>query len=73
MRIDLNADMGEGFGPYRMGRDEELLHIVTSANVACGFHGGDVTTQRSRRSDASRLAHIPASMICGASGGGPSR
>ena len=43
MRIDLNADMGEGFGPYRMGRDEELLHIVTSANVACGFHGGDVT------------------------------
>ncbi len=41
MRIDLNADMGEGFGAYRMGHDEELLHIVTSANVACGFHAGD--------------------------------
>ena len=43
MRIDLNADMGEGYGAYRIGRDEELLHIVTSANVACGFHGGDAT------------------------------
>ena len=43
MRIDLNADMGEGFGAYRMGRDEDLLHIVTSANVACGFHAGDPT------------------------------
>ncbi len=43
MHIDLNADMGEGFGAYRIGRDEELLHIVTSANVACGFHGGDPT------------------------------
>jgi UPF0271 protein len=43
VRIDLNADMGEGYGTYRIGRDEELLHIVTSANVACGFHGGDAT------------------------------
>ena len=43
MHIDLNADMGEGYGAYRIGRDEELLHIVTSANVACGFHGGDAT------------------------------
>jgi UPF0271 protein len=43
VRIDLNADMGEGYGAYRIGRDEELLHIVTSANVACGFHGGDAT------------------------------
>ncbi len=43
MRIDLNADMGEGFGAYRIGHDEELLGIVTSANVACGFHGGDAT------------------------------
>jgi 5-oxoprolinase (ATP-hydrolysing) subunit A len=41
MRIDLNADMGEGFGAWEMGRDEDLLHIVTSANVACGFHAGD--------------------------------
>ena len=43
MQIDLNADMGEGFGVYRMGNDADLLGIVTSANVACGFHGGDPT------------------------------
>ncbi len=41
MRIDLNADMGEGFGVYPLGRDAELLAFVTSANVACGFHAGD--------------------------------
>jgi len=39
--IDLNADLGEGFGAWRMGDDEALLDIVTSANVACGFHAGD--------------------------------
>ena len=43
MQIDLNADMGEGFGAYEMGRDEDLLHIVTSANAACGLHAGDAT------------------------------
>jgi UPF0271 protein len=41
MDIDLNADLGEGFGPWRMGDDEALLGIVSSANVACGFHAGD--------------------------------
>ena len=41
MRIDLNSDMGEGFGPWRMGDDEAMLAIVTSANVACGWHAGD--------------------------------
>ncbi len=41
--IDLNADMGEGYGAYAIGSDEALLHVVTSANVACGFHGGDAT------------------------------
>ncbi|QNE36756.1 LamB/YcsF family protein [Leifsonia shinshuensis] len=39
--IDLLADLGESFGAYTMGNDEELLRIVTSANVACGFHAGD--------------------------------
>ncbi|MCB1335729.1 MAG: LamB/YcsF family protein [Roseivivax sp.] len=39
--IDLNADMGESFGPWRMGRDTELLSVVTSANIACGMHAGD--------------------------------
>ncbi|BAU93647.1 LamB/YcsF family protein [Methylorubrum populi] len=40
-RIDLNADLGEGFGPWRLGDDARLLDIVTSANIACGFHAGD--------------------------------
>lgn len=39
--VDLNSDMGEGFGPWPMGDDAALLGIVTSANVACGFHAGD--------------------------------
>lgn len=43
-QVDLNADMGEGYGPWRMGDDLALLDIVTSANVACGFHAGDPTT-----------------------------
>ncbi len=40
-RIDLNADLGEGYGPYQCGDDAAMLAIVTSANVACGFHAGD--------------------------------
>ena len=43
-RIDLNADMGENFGPWTLGADEALLGIVTSANIACGFHAGDPDT-----------------------------
>ena len=43
LRVDLNADMGESFGPWPMGNDAEVLKVVTSANVACGFHGGDPT------------------------------
>ena len=39
--VDLNADMGESYGPWTMGDDLALLDIVTSANVACGFHAGD--------------------------------
>ncbi|NIE79505.1 LamB/YcsF family protein [Asaia sp. As-1742] len=39
--IDMNADLGESFGHYTIGDDDGLLDIVTSANVACGFHGGD--------------------------------
>jgi UPF0271 protein len=42
--IDLNSDLGEGFGAYRLGEDEELLSVVTSANIACGFHAGDPRT-----------------------------
>jgi UPF0271 protein len=41
MKVDLNSDMGEGFGPWRMGDDAALLDVITSANIACGFHAGD--------------------------------
>lgn len=41
LRVDLNCDMGESFGAWRMGDDEHVLPHISSANVACGFHGGD--------------------------------
>jgi UPF0271 protein len=44
--IDVNADLGEGFGIWRLGDDDALLEVVTSANVACGFHAGDPSTMR---------------------------
>lgn len=44
--IDLNADLAEGFGPWALTDDDALLDIVTSANVACGFHAGDAPTMR---------------------------
>ncbi|MFJ6215921.1 LamB/YcsF family protein [Streptomyces sp. NPDC092296] len=44
--IDLNADLGEGFGRWTLTDDQALLSVVTSANVACGFHAGDPTTMR---------------------------
>jgi UPF0271 protein len=44
--LDLNADLGEGFGVWRLGDDEALLGTVTSANVACGYHAGDPMTMR---------------------------
>ena len=46
LRIDLNADLGESFGTWIVGDDEAMLGVVTSANVACGFHAGDATTIR---------------------------
>ncbi len=44
--IDLNSDLGEGFGRWALGPDDELLELITSANVACGFHAGDPTIIR---------------------------
>lgn len=44
--IDLNADLGEGFGRWSLTDDDALLESVTSANIACGFHGGDAVTMR---------------------------
>ena len=46
MYIDLNCDMGESFGAYRIGHDAEVMPFITSANVACGFHAGDPGVMR---------------------------
>ncbi len=55
MRVDLNADLGESYGVWTAGDDEALLDVVTSANVACGFHAGDpVTMLRTCRAAAAR-------------------
>lgn len=45
-RVDLNSDVGESFGRWELGDDEQVLQVVTSANVACGFHAGDASTLR---------------------------
>ncbi|HLS77208.1 MAG TPA: 5-oxoprolinase subunit PxpA [Nocardia sp.] len=46
MPLDLNSDLGEGFGPWTMGDDAAVLDLVTSANIACGFHAGDPSIMR---------------------------
>jgi 5-oxoprolinase (ATP-hydrolysing) subunit A len=43
-RIDINCDMGESFGNFKVGNDEDVMPLITSANVGCGFHGGDPLT-----------------------------
>jgi len=46
IKVDLNADMGESFGMYKLGHDEEFMEYITSANVACGFHAGDSSVMK---------------------------
>lgn len=46
MAVDLNCDMGESFGAYKLGLDEQVMPLITSANVACGFHAGDPVVMR---------------------------
>ena len=41
MQIDLNCDLGEAFGNYSFGGDKDIIPLITSANIACGFHAGD--------------------------------
>lgn len=53
--VDLSADLGEGFGRYRVGSDDELLRCLSSANVACGFHAGDPVTMRETVAGCRRL------------------
>jgi len=60
--IDLNADLGESFGSFSIGRDADLIPLLTSANVACGFHGGDPrvmdrTVRRCREAGVAVGAH----------------
>lgn len=55
-RIDLNSDLGESYGQWRLGDDETMLDIVTSANVACGFHAGDPATLLSTCHGAAKRA-----------------
>lgn len=60
--IDLNSDLGESYGAYRMGMDAEIIPLISSANVACGFHAGDFNTmaetaQMCRKSGISIGAH----------------
>jgi UPF0271 protein len=57
LTIDLNADLGEGFGRSREAEDEALLDFVSSANIACGFHAGDATTMRDTVK-AAKLRHV---------------
>jgi UPF0271 protein len=59
--VDLNADLGEGFGAWQLGDDDAMLEIVTSANIACGFHAGNpATLSRTCRSAARRNVRIGA-------------
>ena len=61
MRIDLNADLGEGYGPWVMGEDASMLDCVTSANIACGGHAGDPETMfRTLRLAAERGVNVGA-------------
>lgn len=46
IRIDLNSDMGESYGRWSLGNDAELMEVITSANIACGWHGGDPKVMR---------------------------
>ena len=54
-KIDLNSDLGEGFGAYKAGLDDRIIPLITSANIACGFHAGD----RKPLSYANLTAFVP--------------
>jgi UPF0271 protein len=61
MMIDMNSDMGEGFGPYRIGDDDALMEVISSANIACGFHAGDpVIMDKSCRTATARGIQVGA-------------
>ncbi len=57
-KIDINCDLGESFGNFKVGHDSEIMPFITSANIACGFHGGDpaVMTQTVKLAKENRVA-----------------
>jgi len=59
MRVDLNSDVGESFGRLQLGDDEAVLDVVTSADVACGFHAGHTRTLR-----RARRVEVSAESVC---------
>jgi lactam utilization protein B len=59
--IDLNSDLGESYGAWTMGDDGALLDVVSSANLACGFHAGDALTMRETVRKAKQRGVIPIS------------
>jgi UPF0271 protein len=61
--IDLNADLGESYGSWRLGDDAALLPLLTSANVACGFHAGDPLTLRRTVAAAGRLGVVVGAQV----------
>jgi len=65
MKIDINCDMGESFGAYKLGLDEEVIKYITSANIACGFHAGDPLKRQSpwRKIMGCPWGPIPVSLI----------
>lgn len=62
-RVDLNSDVGESFGRWTLGDDAGVLALVTSANVACGFHAGDASTLRRCCEDAVRLGVVVGAQV----------
>lgn len=67
-RIDLNSDLGESFGRYTIGNDDQVLGLIAAANVACGFHAGDpdVMAKTVALAEAKGGAPTPASLTWGA-------
>ena len=62
MKIDVNSDMGEGFGVYQLCDDEALMQVVSSANIACGFHAGDPAVSMEILTTLSSLHQIRAQL-----------
>ena len=63
MPVDLNSDLGESFGRWVLGDDDAMLRLVTSANVACGFHAGDATTLRRTCATAARRGVVVGAQV----------